>query len=218
MGRLHVLFMLPLALAAASGWPQQPDRPPRALVVTLRDDPPASTEPETTAHGGSVTLSTGRPLRPDPYGNGQVLSTQADRPSTEVLEGEPFRISMPASQSLWVGIRGGSASPKGAAAGVVAGGANSARPDVAGVVHFDAVSDFTARIWLDGATVAIELQPLAAGRIDAGPDASSQHVTVYGRVGQWIELAESGTDLRPPASAGSGAARAGLWIKVESAP
>lgn len=218
MERLHVLFALALALAAASGWPQQSDRPPRPLVVTLRDDPPAPTEPETTAQGGSVTLSTGRPLQPDSYGNGQVLSTQAGQHSTEVLEGEPFRISMPAPQSLWVGIRGGNRRPKGTAPGAVAGGTTSARPDVAGVVHFDAVSDFTARIWLAGATVAIELQPLAAGRIDAGTDASSQHVTVYGRVGQWIELAESGTDLRPPASGGSGAARAGLWIKVESAP
>jgi hypothetical protein len=218
MGRLHVLFMLPLALAAAGGWPQQPDRPPRTLVVSLRDDPPAPTEPETAAHSGSVTLSTGRPLRPDSYGNGQVLSTQAGRPSTEVLEGEPFRISMPASQSLWVGIRGGSAGRKGDVPGALAGGRTPARPDVAGVVHFDAVSDFTARVWLDGAAVAIELQPLAAGRVDTGPDASSQHVTVYGRVGQWIELAESGTDLWPPASGGSGAARAGVWIKVESAP
>jgi hypothetical protein len=84
-------------------------------------------------------------------------------------------------------------------------------------VHFDAVSDFTARIRLAGTTVAVELQPLAAGRVDGGADLSSGHAIVYGRIGQWIELAESGTDLRSPAAGGSDTQRAGLWIRVESA-
>lgn len=214
----RALLALLLALTAATGWPQQPDRQPRPLVVTLREDPPAAAEPETTAHGGSVTLSTGRPLRPDAIGNGQVLSTQAGQHSTQVLEGEPFRISMPAPQSLWVGIHGASVSPDGAAPSQAAGGRASARTGVAGAVHFDAVSDFTARIWLSGTTVTIELRPLAAGRIESGTDPSSARATVNGRVGQWIELAESGTDLRPPAYGGSGATRPGLWIKVEAAP
>lgn len=215
MGRQpRLLLALSLALAAAA-WAQQPDRPPRPLVVTLRDDPPALTESitataEADARAGSVVLSTGRPLSADPHGNAQVLSTQAGQRSTTILEGEPFRISMPASQSLWVGVHGGGAGPKNAAPGSAAGGRASARPDAAGVVHFDAVSDFNARIWLDGTAVAIELQPLAQGRIDSGTDPSPGQATVYGRVGQWIELAESG-------SAASGGLPAGLWIKVESA-
>jgi hypothetical protein len=220
--RLGMLFALPLALAAAAGWPQQPGGLPRSLVVTVRDDPPAPIESapattETTPRVGSVTLSTGRPLSPDPYRNAQVLSTQPGRRSVTILEGEPFGISMPAPQSLWVGIHGRSASQKGAAPGASGGGQASARADAAGVVHFDAISDFTARIRLTGTTVAVELQPLAAGRIDGGADPGSGHATVYGRIGQWIELAESGTDLRSPASGGSDASRAGLWIKVEPA-
>jgi hypothetical protein len=220
--RVRLLFALPLALAAAAGWPQQPGGPPRSLVVTVRDDPPAPIESapamtETTPRLGSVTLSTGRPLSPGSYGNAQVLSTQPGQRSATILEGEPFRISMRAPQSLWVGIHGRGASPKGAAPGAAAGGQASARTDATGVVHFDAISDFTARIRLAGATVAVELQPLAAGRIDGGADPRSGHATVFGRIGQWIELGESGTDLRAPASGGSDAQRAGLWIKVESA-
>jgi hypothetical protein len=222
MGRqLRLLFALPLALAVAAGWPQQPGEPPRSLVVTLRDDPPAPTESaaataEGTTRGGSVTLSTGRPLTPDSYGNAQVLSTQAGRRSATILEGEPFRISMPAPQSLWVRIHGGAASPKSAEPGASASGRAPARADAAGVVHFDAVSDFSARIRLAGTMVAVELRPLAAGRLDVGADVGSGHATVYGRIGQWIELAESGTDLRSPASGGSDTPHAGLWIKVES--
>jgi hypothetical protein len=217
MGRQPRL-LLALSLVLAAAWAQQPDRPPRSLVVILRDDSPALTESitgtaEATARAGSVVLSTGRPLQADPHGNAQVLSTQAGGRSATILEGEPFRISMPASQSVWVGVHGGGAGPKNAAPGSAAGGRASARPDAAGVVHFDAVSDFTARIWLDGTAVAIELQPLAQGRIDSGTDPSPGKATVYGRVGQWIELAESGS----AASGGSGAPPAGLWIKVEPA-
>lgn len=214
MGRQPRL-LLALSLALAAAWAQQPDRPPRSLVVILRDDPPALTESitgtaEAGARAGSVALSTGHPLSADSHGNAQVLSTQAGRRSATILEGEPFRISMPASQSLWVRIHGSGAVPKNAAPGSAAGAKASARPEAAGVVHFDAVSDFTARILLDGTAVAIELQPLAPGRIDSGTDPSPGQATVYGRVGQWIELAESG-------SAASGAPSAGLWIKVESA-
>lgn len=224
--RFRLLFALALALGAVAGWPQRPSgaplpgEPPRSLVVTLRDDPPVPIESataETTTHGGSVTLSTGRPLSPDSYGNAQVLSTHPGERSATILEGEPFRISMPAPQSLWVGIHGRGATPKGAAPGAAAGGQASVRTDAAGVVHFDAVSDFTARIRLAGTTVAVELQPLAAGRIDGGADLRPGRATVYGRVGEWIELGESGTDLRAPASGGSGTERAGLWIKVEPA-
>ena len=202
MGRPHTLLALALALPAAGAWSQQPDRPPRLLVVTVRDERPRATGPEMAARAGSVVLSTGRPLQPDPVGNGQTLSTHAGQLSTEVLEGEPFRISMPAPQSLWVRIH----SPM------------PARPEVAGVVHFDAVSDFTARVRVAGTTVAIDLQPLAAGSIEAGTDVGPRRATVTGRLGQWIELAESGLDLRPSASDESGAAPEALWIKVEAAP
>ena len=218
--RRRLLFALPLALAAAAGWAQQPGGLPRSLVVMLRDDPPAPVESaaataEATTRGGPATLSTGRPLSADSYGNAQVLSTQAGRRSATILEGAPFRISMPAPQSLWVRIHGRAAGPKGAGPGAPADAPG--RTDAAGVVHFDAVSDFTARIRITGATVAVELQPLAVGRIDGGADLSPGHATVYGRIGQWIELAESGIGLGSPASGGSGAPGAGLWIKVESA-
>ena len=175
-------------------------------------------------HGNAEVLSTGRAMPPDPHGNAQVLSTQPGAAAAELFEGDPLRISMPASQSLWVGLngrrRGPNPSTPAAAPGGTAGSraAAGAASDVAAVVHFDAVSDFTARIWVAGDTVAIDLSPRAAGRVDGAPDPNSEPVTVYGRLGQWIALADSGGELQPIGNAESGAARAGLWIKVERAP
>ena len=228
---------------------EQSDRPLQPLVVRLSAEPasalsaPAgssgaqaglSAEASASARGApagelhakaddrSVTLSTGA-MPPDPHGNAQVLSTQPGAAAAELFEGDPLRISMPASQSLWVGLngrrRGPNPSTPAAAPGGTAGSrAAGAASDVAAVVHFDAVSDFTARIWVAGDTVAIDLSPRAAGRVDGAPDPNSEPVTVYGRLGQWIALADSGGELQPIGNAESGAARAGLWIKVERAP
>jgi hypothetical protein len=212
---------------------EQSDRPLQPLVVRLRDDPAFAPAPaagavasasagELTAPDRSVTLSTGRAMPPDPHGNARVLSTQPDA-AVELLEGDPLSVSMPAPQSLWVGVnarRGGPKRPTPAAApGSAAGGGASGRAsDAAAVVHFDAVSDFTVRIWLAGDTVAIDLRPRAAGRLDGAPDPNSEPVTVYGRLGQWIALADSGGELQATGNAESGAARAGLWIKVDRAP
>jgi len=206
---------------------EQSDRPLQPLVVSLRDDP-ASFAPggateggrsvapaadlDAPARHGPVTLSTGRPLAADLHGNGQVLSTtQVGSRPVPVVEGDPLVISMPAAQSLWVGVRAGKTVPSGKAARP--GGA-----DAAGLVPFDAVSDFTARIWLAGQTVAIDLQPRQAGRVSGADDAGADHQTVYGRAGQWIALADSGTQLPSAGVAESGVPRAGLWIKVEVAP
>jgi hypothetical protein len=193
--RLQALLALPLALAAGAACAEPPDRAPRTLTVELRDEPPPATE--APAASGATVLSTGRPLQADPSGNGRVLSTRPGQRPVEMLEGDPLLISMPAPQSLWFGNR-------------------SAQPGVAGVVHFDAVSDFTARIRVKGETVAIHVRPRPAGRLDAAPDAGPDPVTVYGRIGQWIALADSGTPST--GAAASGAARAGLWIRVQTAP
>lgn len=182
---------------------EQADRPLRALLVALRGEPPPG-EADPSAGGGSVTLGTGRALPGDSYGNGQMLSTSPQH-ANELLEGDPLVISMPAAQSIWFRGGGARARPKSASSG----------PDVAGVVHFDAVSDFTARIWLNGETVAIDLEPRAAGRLRAGSDPNFEGATVYGRLGQWIALAGSGTSRDWTATA-PGAPGTGLWIKVQA--
>ena len=201
---------------------EESDRPLRALVVAFSDEPPGGQDVQTAARpplaGGSITLSTGTAMPPDPVGNGQVLSTRPDRGSTRVIEGEALRLSMPAPQSLWFGVhggRGGQQKPKAAAAGADNGA--SAAAAVQGVVHFDGVSDVIARVWVAQATVAIELKPLASGSLDAGADRASEQAIVYGRIGQWIALADSGVDVQA-ASHGSGAPRGGLWIRVDAAP
>jgi len=186
------------------------------LLSTARAMPP-------DPHGNAQTLSTGRAMPPDPYGNARVLSTQPGAAAAELFEGDPLRISMPASQSLWVGVndrhRRPSPSTPAAAPGRTAGSrAAGAASDVAAVVHFEAVSDFTARIWVAGDTVAIDLAPRAAGRVDGAADPDVEPVTVYGRLGQWIALADSGTELQSTDTVESGAPRVGLWIKVDPAP
>ena len=174
-------------------------------------------------HGNAQTLSTGRAMPADPHGNAQVLSTQPGAAAAELFEGDPLRISMPASQSLWVAVNGRHRGPNPSTPAAAPGGTAGSRTpgagsDAAAVVHFDAVSDFTARIWLAGDTVAIDLRARAAGRLDGEPDPNSEPVTVYGRLGQWIALADSGGELQPTGNAESGAARAGLWIKVDRVP
>ena len=274
IARLHVLFAVPLALAAAAAWPQQPvtvelhhrsaeslitvlrplvgpatlagagarlqvraspsdlprvvrlieqsDRPPQPLLVTLRDDPPPAFapgapagEPERPGQAGSIALSTGHPLPADPHGNGQLLSTRPTERPAGVVEGDPLAISMPTSQSLWVGVIGRRGGPRTATS---ASTALNPSADAAGLVHFDAATRVTARIWLAGETVAIDLRPSAAERIEGAPDSNPEAVTVYGRLGQWIALQDSGTGPDSAYSAESGAPRAGLWVKVEVAP
>jgi len=287
IARLHLLFAVPLALAAAAAWPQQPvtvelhhrsaeslitvlrpligpatlagagarlqvraspsdlprvvrlieqsDRPPQPLLVTLRDDPPPAFapgapagmpatrgapagEPERPGQAGSIALSTGRTLPADPHGNGQLLSTRPTERPAGVVEGDPLSISIPTSQSLWVGVIGRRGGPRTATSASTALNASAAPADAAGLVHFDAVTRVTARIWLAGETVAIDLRPSAAERIEGAPDSNPEAVTVYGRLGQWIALQDSGTGPDSAYSAESGAPRAGLWIKVEVAP
>jgi type II/III secretion system protein len=203
----------PSDLARVVDLVRQADRPLRPLVVTLRDDPPPAAGGEAAAHAGSVTLSTGSALPADPHGNGQLLSTRPRERPNRIVEGDPLLISMPATQSLWFHANGGRAAPRSPASASPAGG-----PDVAGAVHFDAVSDFTARIWLAGETVAIALEPRAAGRVDSATGSDSGPSAVYGRVGQWIALVDPGMQLESPDNAGSGTARAGLWIMVDPAP
>jgi len=295
IARLHVLFAVPLALAAAAAWPQQPvtvelhhrsaeslitvlrpligpatlagagarlqvraspsdlprvvrlieqsDRPPQPLLVTLRDDPPPAFapgapagepatrgapagmpaearsakagEPERPGQVGSIALSTGHALPADPHGNGQLLSTRPTERPAGVVEGDPLAISMPTSQSLWVGVIGRRGGPRTATS---ASTALNPSADAAGLVHFDAATRVTARIWLAGETVAIDLRPSAAERIEGAPDSNPEAVTVYGRLGQWIALQDSGTGPDSAYSAESGAPRAGLWVKVEVAP
>ena len=197
---------------------EQSDRPPQPLLVTLRDDPPpafASGAPERPGQAGSIALSTGHPLPADPHGNGQLLSTRPTERPAGVVEGDPLAISMPTSQSLWVGVIGRRGGPRTATS---ASTALNPSADAAGLVHFDAATRVTARIWLAGETVAIDLRPSAAERIEGAPDSNPEAVTVYGRLGQWIALQDSGTGPDSAYSAESGAPRAGLWIKVEVAP
>jgi hypothetical protein len=223
-GTLLQVRAQPTDLARVQRLIEQADQPLRSLAVELRDEPP-SVAPDGAAEGqsavaahaakaGAVTLSTGRALAPDSHGNGQMLSTQPGSGPVQIVEGDPLLLSMPATQSLWIHAHATSGQ-EGATGGKGPGAPSTGAAGAAGVVQFDAVADFTARIWLAGETVAIDLQPRPSGRWSAGSDAGADHATFYGRVGQWTALADSGA--RSADATGSGAPRAGLWIKVEPA-
>ena len=185
----------------------QADRPARTLSVFFREDPPSEAElagaAPAPADDGSLTLSTAGAMAPDRFGNAQVLGTQPESSTTGVLEGETLQISMPATQSLRFRVGSPPASTAPAA---------SQAPAAGGSVHFEAVSGFSARIWLIGQTVAVDLQPRLAGRVSAGAYPADERFVVYGSQGRWIALADSGRPVGPGASAGRGA---GLWVKVQ---
>ncbi len=203
---------------------RQVDRPLRALAIALREQAPPVEEKDVQsapANDGSITLSTGRDLPADRYGNAQVLSTRPPSQASSVIEGERLLISMPAAQSLRFRVPAagakaagsGAQASSGATAGSASATAGASGPEVGGVVHFEAASDFTVRIWLAGQTVAIELQPRLAGRVGAGAYDSDASAMVYGRLGEWIALADSGRPLQPGTAS---APRTGLWIRVQA--
>jgi len=184
---------------------QQADRPPRPLRILTREDPPpgagqdGSGDSAAATDDRSVTLSTGSELAPDRQGNAHVLGTRGADSAVYPLEGEAWRVSMPAPQSLRF---------------FLAPGAGASIDGAGGAVYFDARADFVGRAWLVGNTVAVELSPVPAGRVSAATHSDHREARptmVVGRLSQWLVLADSGL---ASAQAGSGA-RTGLWIKVQ---
>jgi hypothetical protein len=199
-------------LARATQLVAQSDHEPGRLSVLMRDDLLAGDEPaagELQPQDNSTTLSTGTAPAPDRQGNGQVLGTSPAPRREGIVEGEPLRVSMPATQSLRFRV----APP---ARSVAAGRAAAA--NAGGVVHFETLSDFTLRLWRVGSTVAVQVQGRRAGRVsgsasrEGADEQEPGKQVVYGPIGRWFALADSGRPIGPEHA---GEPRTGLWIRVE---
>jgi hypothetical protein len=201
--------------------------PGRALLVQVRDTPPASGASFRHGADGSYTVSTGGSgatddARPDPGAdNGTTLSTGNSSRALRVREGDRVRVDLPAVQSLQFHVPASAhAAPGGGAPGGSGATAPAARgPGATGVVSFEAVSAFAARFFLQGPRVRIELTPLRAGGVVApmigGADAP-RALGVEGPVGAWIalgdpELGGPGPSLTPTAAPST---TSGVWVRV----
>lgn len=219
---------------------------PRALLVQVRDTPPSAGASFRRGQDNSYTVSTGgtgasEDARPNPGpDNSTTVSTGNARRVLRLLEGERVRVDLPAVESLQfhvpLGARGAAGRPGSAGTAVLpaasSGGsadassadgagasAAGAGPGATGVLTFASVAAFSARFYLQGERVRVELTPLRAGGVAAplvgGTDAP-RPVTVMGTVGAWFALGDP--DLASPARqltpGAAPAGASGVWVRV----
>lgn len=143
----------------------------------------------------------------------------------EVVEGEVVRMNLPSVQSLqFYAPIAGTALGTGAAPGTAAANAGTAAtqgigPGVGGAVFFQGVSAFSVRFAVQGREVVADLLPLQIGGVAApygyGVQNKPRPFRIHGRVGQWIELGEPGTQTTQTLGAvPDGAPSTGVWVKV----
>ena len=194
---------------------------PRILVVHLLDHAPASAEGLRRGSDGSWTLSTGGAGggANAPRDNGSTLSTSSGERVLRVREGERFLLELPSVQSLQFRVPVTTAAKAGSAAGSSATGAAGSQaappgPTAEGVVYFDAVASFAARLRLQGSHARLELQPVLAGTVRAPFDAPAPPpVPVELELGRWQGL--GGGEGTPGRLSAAPATEDALWIRVE---
>ncbi|BAP90028.1 putative uncharacterized protein [Burkholderiales bacterium GJ-E10] len=139
----------------------------------------------------------------------------------EVVEGEVVRMNLPSVQSLqfYAPIAGTGAAPGTAAANAGTAATQGIGPGVGGAVFFQGVSAFSVRFAVQGREVVADLLPLQIGGVAApygyGVQNKPRPFRIHGRVGQWIELGEPGTQTTQTLGAvPDGAPSTGVWVKV----
>jgi hypothetical protein len=222
--------------------------PSRPLLVRVSDHAPGSQGGMLRGIDNSWTLSTsgaGRSSDGSVQGNAMTLSTSPGERVLHLLEGERFVLDLPAVQSLQFHVPipqpGGASTPAGKAphataapAAVVAAG-SAPVPGVQGIVYFEAVTAFSARVRLQGRRVLLELKPVLAGSVRAPQEAQASvpavttvtsagqpaAITVEFEIGKWAGL--GGGDGEASASPGARLSPApatsdALWIRVDPDP
>jgi hypothetical protein len=231
-------------VALACGVAQAAPQAPRELLVQVRDTPPEAGGGYTRGPDNSVTVSTGGGGNLDsasdsgPNGATTVSTSNSVR-NFRIHEGERVRIDLPAVQALQFRVpmnaagssgastagASGTKSSSAAGASAPASNATGARSggSVSGVVYFDAVAAFAARMSLAGTTVRIELTPLKSGTVAApvvgAPDAPHT-VVITGHTGQWIALGDTDTaqGMRSLSPTPDPPSPASVWVRVYPAP
>ena len=139
----------------------------------------------------------------------------------QVVEGEVVRMNLPSVQSLqfYAPIAGVGTSSGIAGANSGAAATQGIGPGVGGAVFFQGVSAFSVRFAVQGREVVADLLPLQIGGVAApygyGVQNKPRPFRIRGRVGQWIELGEPGTQTTQTLGAvPDGAPSTGVWVKV----
>lgn len=184
------------------------DRPPRELLITVRQDREEERGERSIGADGSVTISNRRV-----YGNVDVtvsdartIGTRSAEQRIRVVEGGRARIAI--GTAIPMDFRQFVVTPQGLT-------------EVRGTVYHDAVTGFYVRPQVAGDVVTVEVEPEQAEVVGAAMERSRLATTVRGRLGEWIAV--GGADVRDTAQTSGMLAstqreegsRRGVWLKVE---
>jgi hypothetical protein len=191
------------------------DRPPRQLLISVRQDRASDSAQRALGADGSVVIGTqgsGGSLRIQ-GSNERSVGTQATTQTLRVVEGGRAWLAMgsavPFTFRRWV------LTPQGVT-------------EVLGTVYYEAVTGFYVRPRLAGEQVTLEIEPEQSTVTVRGGERAieraSLSTTVQGRLGEWIAV--GGADVREDRSnsgllsseRGVERNRRGVWLRVEALP
>jgi hypothetical protein len=218
-----VLFCAPsfsVAQDRVAGAPVQA----RVLIVHVSDRAPGAQGGYRRSADNSWTVSTtgsGSPASPPPPDNSVTLSTSSGERVLRLLEGERFLLDLPSVQSLQFRVPV-AAAPARTPAPAGAPSRAAVSPSAEGVVYFEAVSAFAARLRVQGRKVQIELTPVLPGTVRAPiePQApvparaqAGESITVESELGRWKGL--GGGEGAPGSLSAAPPTEDALWIRVD---
>ncbi|MCS7102059.1 MAG: hypothetical protein NZL99_10225 [Burkholderiaceae bacterium] len=187
------------------------DRPPRELLITVRQERADDREERRLSADGGVIVSTRRvegnvTVEAD---NARTVGTGRSEQRIRVMEGARAYIALGIAVPLT--FRRYLVTPQGLTA-------------VDGTVYYEAVTGFHATPRIAGELVTLELAPvqteLAAGVVES----TRLQTSVQGRLGEWIAVGDADARSETRASgllserARTQAAQRGVWLKVDEVP
>jgi hypothetical protein len=184
------------------------DRPPRQLVISVRQDRADEQAQRSVDADGSVTITSRRITGTAQVeaNNSRTLSTQDATQTIRVIEGGRAWIAM--GTAIPLTFRQYAITQQGLT-------------EVLGTVYYDAVTGFNVRPTLAGEMVTLEIAPEQSTVTVRGIERAQLSTTVQGRLGEWIAV--GGADVREDRSAsgmlssGQGVERnrRGAWLRVD---
>jgi len=189
------------------------DRPPRQLLITVRQDRAEERTQDSVSGSGGVIVSSRRGVSGNATveaSNSRAVGTRNTGQTLRVMEGGRAMISIgvaiPFTFKQYV------PNPKG-------GGLTETQA----TSFYEAVTGFAVRPTLAGNVVTLELSPVDAVVTPQGVERAQLMTRVQGRLGEWIALGDA--DLREQSrragASGVGtqsmSSQRGVWVKVEDA-
>jgi hypothetical protein len=189
------------------------DRPPRQLLITVRQDRAEERAQDNASTSGTVIVSSRRGVTGNATveaSNSRTVGTRNTGQTLRVMEGGRAMISigvaLPFTFKQYVPAQKG-------------GGLTETQA----TAFYEAVTGFAVRPTLAGNVVTLELSPVDAVVTAQGVERAQLMTRVQGRLGEWIALGDA--DLREQSrrtgSAGVGtqsmSSQRGVWVKVEDA-